>query len=76
MDTSMIVSLRERVMSKTCFQHAARTRSGDVSPEPPPFLKLPKAGSARGVPSCRKHAFGMTRGERGGSLSCEASGDT
>jgi len=68
MDTSMIVSLRERVMSKTCFQHAARTRSGDVSPKPPPFLKLPKA---RGVPSCRKH-----RGERGSSPSCEASGDT
>jgi hypothetical protein len=30
MDTSMITSLRE--------QAAARTRSGDVSPEPPPFL--------------------------------------
>jgi len=65
MDTSMIGSLRE--------QAAARTRSGDVSPKPPPFLKLPKA---RGVPSCRRHAFGMTRGERGSSPSCEASGDT
>ena len=31
-------SLSERVMSKTCFQDAARTRSGDVSPKPPPFL--------------------------------------
>ena len=30
MDTSMIVSLRERA--------TARTRSGDVSPEPPPFF--------------------------------------
>jgi hypothetical protein len=64
MDMSMVSSLRERA--------PARTRSGDVSPEPPPFLNLQKAGSARGVPSCRRHAFGMTRGEWGGSPTCEA----
>jgi hypothetical protein len=41
MDRSMIVSLRERA--------AARTRSGDVSPEPPPFFELQKGRVVRRV---------------------------
>jgi hypothetical protein len=49
MDRSMMISLRERVMLKTCLQHGARTRSGDVSPEPPPFFELQKGRVVRRV---------------------------
>jgi hypothetical protein len=43
MDWSMMISLRERA--------TARTRSGDVSPEPPPFLNSKKGGWSGGCPA-------------------------
>jgi hypothetical protein len=46
MHTSMMVSLREQAL--------ARTRSGDVSPEPPPFLQLQKAVGPGGCGPCWK----------------------
>jgi hypothetical protein len=49
MNALMVFSRRERVMSKTCFPHAARTRSGDVSPAPPPFLNFQNAMGPGGV---------------------------